>query len=570
MDGIKFNIYGSCVSRDIFNFLNNELYCPETTINFNPIYSMFSEPIFVDLKTIYENIGDDVSNFNKKMTYYNFSKLAKEKILNSAGEWFVFDLGGERLPLQTWEMYGKSTNVPVTWDTYRLGINLREQNEIGDFKIKDWRMPNYKVAGWKELIQKFCKLILSKYDQSKIIYVSVQQNEEIIDANFSDIFTFTANKYDLLCGTENVSIREKQNTIIQDAEKIILSQIPNCWVIKMPEYTLSSVRHHFGSHPLHFDYLYYEYAAEAIKMIVKSRNQDVKDEKSRNILEKNLDFLRTIYTDKFIKLRALAHKANRVDIQFWGASTFKKVFELVPDLYLKDAVCDISVSTLFSSSAYLHNKRDRKADSTALRFIKDCNKIYKEILMYSNTEWIILDFLSEMKDTLCFLNYRGEKVEIMADYPEIYFKYLESSNCTEFNKGERDKDNRINEIKKFVYLIKEKWSEEHIIINEAYFCESFVNESGEIEKYNKSITNKNIELKEIYDLFYDMLPNCKRIRTCNRRISYIDDDPEYLSNDMTTYYSRALMAIMNNDEKLLNKLYKEQNIKAYIGGDKFS
>ena len=78
------------------------------------------------------------------------------------------------------------------------------------------------------------------------------------------------------------------------------------------------------------------------------------------------------------------------------------------------------------------------------------------------------------------------------------------------------------------------------------------------------------ELKEIYDLFYDMLPNCKRIRTCNRRISYIDDDPEYLSNDMTTYYSRALMAIMNNDEKLLNKLYKEQNIKAYIGGDKFS
>ena len=40
-----FTIYGSCVTRDVFNFLDNEIYYPQVTVEFNPIQTMYAKKI---------------------------------------------------------------------------------------------------------------------------------------------------------------------------------------------------------------------------------------------------------------------------------------------------------------------------------------------------------------------------------------------------------------------------------------------------------------------------------------------------------------------------------------------
>ena len=41
----KFTVYGCCVTRDVFNFLDNEIYTPVLTIGSSPVASVYSNGI---------------------------------------------------------------------------------------------------------------------------------------------------------------------------------------------------------------------------------------------------------------------------------------------------------------------------------------------------------------------------------------------------------------------------------------------------------------------------------------------------------------------------------------------
>lgn len=71
----------------------------------------------------------------------------------------------------------------------------------------------------------------------------------------------------------------------------------------------------------------------------------------------------------------------------------------------------------------------------------------------------------------------------------------------------------------------------------------------------------NSQLKEKYEYLYRLLPNCKKIVTLPNRVSYISDNPSYISDDLYTFYRRSMQAVINDDEKLLIELLCEQRKK---------
>ena len=130
------------------------------------------------------------------------------------------------------------------------------------------------MQGYEEKIQEFCRVILNKFAPDHIIYVSVRQAKEFINKNEMTICNFNDYEGGAIYKAE---IRNKQDIVIEKAEKILLNNIPNMWKIDIPENRLSDDRHQWGRHTLHFNYIVYDYLAECIKLIAnKNMSQEQK------------------------------------------------------------------------------------------------------------------------------------------------------------------------------------------------------------------------------------------------------------------------------------------------------
>ena len=283
---ITFTHVGSCVSRDIFNFINDLEIVPLFTHNGLNIPSLLENSSL----EIDENLISSQSRFWLKMQKFIFNHPSFEEHINKLDtDYFIFDLGGERLPLQQWTYNGVSSKIPVSWETYNTSNNIKKNSSYA-FEISDWHLVDRNIEMYKMNLEMFADIIKEKYDSKKIIYVSVRQanyfinNEKKIICNFDD---YEGN------GIERKSLRKKQETIIEYAEKIILNKMPKIWLIESPNNILADDRHHFGRHTLHFNHLIYEYYAMAVNLIVQSNNLKDIDEL---VVRKKIDFLKK-YTE---------------------------------------------------------------------------------------------------------------------------------------------------------------------------------------------------------------------------------------------------------------------------------
>lgn len=541
----KFTVYGCCVTRDIFNFLDNEIYTPNVTIGFSPISSIFSSGIKVDE----EDVNVDRKYINR-MVHHNITSQTLDVLKNADSDYFIFDLAEERFPLQDWQLGEDDSIVPVNWYTHRVGIQMKNNEKYKELNIANWRFVDEDIKTWMEALEKFCELVKSKFSQDKIIYIPLQQVDDVVDYEHLCMKSLTTNKFEYPEGIEHIKFRERQNKIIKQAEKIILEHIPECWIVPMPKGAFTSTTHHFGASSLHFDYSFYEYYAEAIKLIAKTRDDD--DENEKKLARKILEFLRIRYENEFEKIRCMMEPKNKVYVQYVGSKEYKDIFDENDMLYLKNPICNVAVSTMLGRGLKVY-----KQDSVDLDLLNDANKTYMDMIMYGKSEWLVVDLISECTDKI-MVNGIGE---MMNNYGSGALSILEKKyqgKEIEINKyNSQDIENVKSRIREFIEKVSEKYVQEKIIINEAYFHDYYYDEYGNIIEYGMEIKEKNAFLRDIYQLVYSLIPNCKVIKM-PRVASFHKEMPEYKTTEERVYYQSVLKAILKGDEREYMALSNEQ------------
>lgn len=292
---ITFAQFGCCVCRDIFNFLDESEYVPVYSHNAVNILNMINEN---NLNILDEDITAD-DNFSKRMQKLSFCHPNLRTYLkDKVSDYFIFDLGEERLPLQTWEQNGNKAQIPVTWGTYRTSLNVLKNNNY-KVKISDWHLSDRDI-------NEFCETILEKYDQDHIIYISIRQAKEFINKEKYCISNFE--NYEGK-GIEKLGLRNRQDEVINHAEKMVHEFIPNLWEIVIPSNYLADDRHILGRHTLHFNHIVYEYFSECVKLITScegaSEEQKIKVYRAidfrKKIAEIKLDDMRHLYLNENIQ-----------------------------------------------------------------------------------------------------------------------------------------------------------------------------------------------------------------------------------------------------------------------------
>ena len=288
---VSFTKFGSCVTRDIFNFLDYERYNINSNIMINVVTLLDKACLNIDDKYI---VAD--SNYEKKVvkSYFN------NNLLIDSSDYFVFDLAMERLPLQIWEFDGVKKLIPVTWNTYRTGKKIMTECEKSSLKISDWHLADRSMEEYKKQLIQFTDMVKSKYESQKIIYLSIRQAQEFIDPQ-NGICNFDDHEGK---GIEKRGLRLRQDEIIGRAEKIVLDELPDIWKIELPVNAIADTRHHFDLHTLHFNHLVYEYLADCISLIAKNRDEMLSPDEIRK-MKWQIDFRKKYAEIRLEELRKI-------------------------------------------------------------------------------------------------------------------------------------------------------------------------------------------------------------------------------------------------------------------------
>lgn len=229
---VTFTKFGSCVTSDVFNFMNISNYYPKhiyTGINIATAVHKADIPILEE-DLVAEN------GFWEKMQKYCFSHEALDDCIKKwQSDYFIFDLCDERLPLQKWKCGGSTANIPVTWNTYRTSLNVLNGNsykQYGGIEISDWHLADRNKELYRKNIQSFISSIRKYYDSLHIIYISMRQADYAL--NRTDMQVIPLDDFPKK-GMSNFQRRKKENAVIEFAESIVREEMPDIWYINTPE-----------------------------------------------------------------------------------------------------------------------------------------------------------------------------------------------------------------------------------------------------------------------------------------------------------------------------------------------
>ncbi|SDB32200.1 DUF6270 domain-containing protein [Butyrivibrio sp. INlla16] len=306
-----FDVLGCCVSRDIFNYLDQEVYsldkkitlyinahtCDRCLSSLDGYLPLFGKSDFMRRMAkllIMGNLFEVLGNKNNGIC---------NKINDCPGgqKWLVLDFANERFPLQLWQYKDQFGMMPVCWDTYKWGEEIKSRT--AEFKIADWHFADRNARQYAENIERYIDSLLKIYDTHHIIYIQTRLCDEVRDDNENRMYSLTKNT-DRYKGIDEPWRRKKGNQLIEAAEKILLEKTKDAYIIPFPEGVFINSNHIWGTHPLHYDELYYEYAATAIKLIAKDNATNTSDRKI--LIERELQFLKKQYENKFSRVRGLA------------------------------------------------------------------------------------------------------------------------------------------------------------------------------------------------------------------------------------------------------------------------
>lgn len=168
-DNKKVDIFGSCVTRDIFSFMNNDKIKLGEYIARQSVVTVYTNPIHCDKK----EISGISSDFQKRILRNDFEKTTFNKFRLSKGDYIVVDFIDERYRI---------VKVNHTYLTYSNELAISGYLSDKKYKILDKKIGSIKILYLScKKIESFAKELEDIYGSGKIIIHKAMMKDEYLD-----------------------------------------------------------------------------------------------------------------------------------------------------------------------------------------------------------------------------------------------------------------------------------------------------------------------------------------------------------------------------------------------------
>ena len=231
------DIWGSCVSRELFNFTSN--FKVNAYILQNPVHTYWRDPV-----NIAESAIQGSSNFTRRMAILEFEKKAQEYFNEKFNaKYLMIDLCDCRNDVFVFKNQDKETFVS---DSISVEKTIAALNNSEIYRYSVFNISN---SYWEESFKRFVELIKSKYEEENIIINKFRFAEEYLDVD-GKIKDTEYRKYK--------DLYAKRGELISRLEEIITQMLPNARVIPPLLKPLGYAAHRLGLSPMHYtDECYY-------------------------------------------------------------------------------------------------------------------------------------------------------------------------------------------------------------------------------------------------------------------------------------------------------------------------
>lgn len=222
---IKVDIFGSCVTRDVFKYNGGENFKINSYFARSSIVSIYSKPLKVSLDEI--NLP---SAFQKRMVYWDCNKYFPKFIKSTDANFLIIDFIDERIRL----LKTNSSIITRSTEFVKSGLNFKGTILSNEEKLELFRSS----------INKFIEDVKNAYQAENIILHEAYFKSEYINKNKERV-KFVDPEIEI------------QNALLKEYYQALKENIPELKVIKLDKY-ISDENHEWGLTPFHYEHDYYQ------------------------------------------------------------------------------------------------------------------------------------------------------------------------------------------------------------------------------------------------------------------------------------------------------------------------
>lgn len=230
------SIFGSCVTRDVFELDTQKRLMLKTYVARQAIASAVSEPIECALEDI--NLE---SKFQRQQVYYDLTKASFDLFANDNSQYLIIDLIDERFRLikKDGKIFTNSTYLEQS-DYFQDKQIISYEYLDGEYWVDAKRLSDY--------IDEFCKRISTIYLGEHVILHKAYMLDYYVN-KAGEVKEFPPN-YLKQNKTVNMRLDYMYNRII--------SNIPNLRIIDVCNNAIADEKHRWGLAPMHYCENYYQ------------------------------------------------------------------------------------------------------------------------------------------------------------------------------------------------------------------------------------------------------------------------------------------------------------------------
>lgn len=250
----KMDIFGSCVTRDVFTYDNEKEITLGEYIARQSILTVFSSPLCWKE----EEMGKICSDFQKRMLRNDFEKSTFDKLRTSKGNYIVVDLIDERFHL------AKVQNTYLTYSTELMISEYLERKKYKKIDKRNWLNRDV-LLKTKEKIGRFAEELEKIYGVGRIILHRVMLKDEYVDKN-GDIKRFPKQYLE-----DNKRINDYLSYMYDELAGKILKP----YMIDVTDLYYADERNKWGLATMHYQEEYYVDVLMKIKKIIYENNTNI-------------------------------------------------------------------------------------------------------------------------------------------------------------------------------------------------------------------------------------------------------------------------------------------------------
>lgn len=241
---------------------------------FSSPISLFSPKGMIDIQ-LADFIGknETISAFTKRCTMCDFNKSMLDFVFKKKSDYFILDILDARLKLMKQNEHIFTKNIFMQLDDFPHHLGLNKYEELNPFT-------DISEEQWEDSIDKLTEHIQRHYSPAQIIIPLHYGVKEYIKDSVLKKFVLWRKDY-----------TNAFNPLVKKLFKRIINNLDGCHVIEFPDNVVADADHKWGLSPLHYNKIYYEYAAEAVKVILRS----LSDHEEKGELEK----LKSVCSERF-------------------------------------------------------------------------------------------------------------------------------------------------------------------------------------------------------------------------------------------------------------------------------